>query len=36
MEIKRKGPYLNNNFILQFIGEKGYLILEKKYTFLKK
>ena len=33
MEINRKGSYLDNNFILQFIGEKGDLILEKSIFF---
>ena len=35
IKIRRKGPYIDNDFLIQFVGEKGDLILEKKYTFSK-
>ena len=33
MEINRIGSYLDNDFILQFIGEKGDLNIRKKIYF---
>ena len=35
MKVRRKGNYVKNEFLIQFIGEKNDLILEKKYTFSK-
>ena len=35
MKVRKKGNYVKNEFLIQFIGEKGDIILEKKYTFSK-